>query len=431
MALQQALGQPAPGWQGRVKEAAYSSPTGVRVPFLFEDVSRETTLRTAEFQFSGLDESYIQQNGFGARKYPLRCIFSGSSHDKDATQFEYALLTKGIGELEHPFYGTFAVVPVGSFTRRDDLVSGANQTIIEVTFSTTLASVYPAGQGYPVSEIEASLGSFTDAANETFAATAELDTISKQADFKATVRGVLKDIRGAFATVGGITATARRAFEDQVRLVNEGLDTLVGSPLVLAQQISNLVLAPARALEGLVGRIDGYGRMLQGIVGNHSSTQGDSATLPDAIASKRNEFRLSDLVATTAVAGSVHSTTDTKFTTRPQALRAAEGVMSQLAQAIVWRDERLAALEQIDTGEAYQTLQEAVSQAAGFLVVSSFSLVPERRIVIDRDRTILDLCAEIYGTTSNERLDFLITSNDLSGSEILELKRGTAVLYYS
>ena len=60
--------------------------------------------------------------------------------------------------------------------------------------------------------------------------------------------------------------------------------------------------------------------------------------------------------------------------------------------------------------------------------MSSFS--DQVQIVLERDRTIVDLCAQLYGTTSNERLDFLITSNDFSGSQLLELKMGDTIKYY-
>jgi len=62
----------------------------------------------------------------------------------------------------------------------------------------------------------------------------------------------------------------------------------------------------------------------------------------------------------------------------------------------------------------------------------SFSLVPERSIVLDRPRTIIDLCAQLYPRDNlDEKLDFLINTNDLSGDELLELPRGRKILYYA
>jgi hypothetical protein len=425
----QLLGHAAPGWQGRIKEGAYTSPLGVRVPFQFTEVSRETAKRTAEFEFAGLDDAYIQDNGHGARRYPIRAIFTGDDHDRLATSFEANLLEHGAGQLEHPLYGTFAVVPVGTITRRNDLVNEANQSVVEVTFSTTLATIYPSGQGFPVSEILSAVDGFDLAAALNYESTARLSTVVQQATGKSTIRALMRETRSAFAEISGITAESRRSFADQQNLINEGIDTFIGTPLLLAQQIIGLVQAPAKALEGYASRLAGYRLMIDRLIASFagSSTAPD---LPNQFDAAVNAFRSTDLFLTSAVSGSVISITDTVFETRPQAIAAAEEVLDQLADVIEWRDGRLDVLGEIDTGESYQAIQDAVARAAGFLVEQSFSLIPERRIVLGKARTVLDLCAELYKTTAPERLDFLINSNDLSGDEILELPRGRELVFY-
>jgi hypothetical protein len=118
------------------------------------------------------------------------------------------------------------------------------------------------------------------------------------------------------------------------------------------------------------------------------------------------------------------------FTSKPEALLAAEAILEQAEAMTLWTEERFGALEQVDTGEDYQALQETVALAVGFLVEISFSLVPEKAIVLDRPRNIIELSAEIYGSI-DDRLDFLISTNRLTGSEILELPRGRRVVYYA
>ena len=74
-------------------------------------------------------------------------------------------------------------------------------------------------------------------------------------------------------------------------------------------------------------------------------------------------------------------------------------------------------------------LRRFVAIAAGFLVEISFTLKQEFRITLDRPRTIIDLAAELYGEVDGQ-LDFLISSNNLTGSEILDLPRGREIVYY-
>lgn len=435
--VEQRLPGGPPPWEARLQRAAYRSPSGAEIAFDYEDVSREYDKRTVAFEFPGVDGAYVQDNGVGARRYPLRCFFSGLDHDILAAKFELALLERGVGTLQHPRYGTFDVVPFGTIARRDDLKTAANQAVVETTFFTALRELYPAAQTSPRSEIQASLDGFVAAAAGQFADKARLMDAVAKANVTAKIRDGLKLVQSKLEAVSNVTAAARRDFADQQRLVNDGMSVLIGQPLLLAQQICNLVMAPGRALTGLAQRLDGYARLLDSII----SAAGTAATsiipgIPGTqvqLAGLRlrnsNEFHTSDLFAMAAVAGSAVSVLENTFATRPAALAAAESVLAALDQVVAWRDSRFDALEQADTGESYQALQRVVALIAGLLVEASFTLLTERRIVLDRDRTIIDLAAEIYGSV-DDKLDELINNNDLTGSEILELSKGRTILYY-
>ena len=86
--------------------------------------------------------------------------------------------------------------------------------------------------------------------------------------------------------------------------------------------------------------------------------------------------------------------------------------------------------ELVDTGETYLAMQNSTALAVGFLVELSFTLAQERRITLDRPRTLIDLVAELYGDVDSQ-LDFFIDTNDLSGDEIIELPAGREIVYYT
>lgn len=419
----------AASWAERLQEAAYTSPGGTRIRFLYEDVGRTTSKRTTAFEFPGVNDAYVQDNGHGSRKYPLRCVFTGNNCDKLATAFEAALLERGKGKLEHPLYGTFDVVPFGDITRRDDLKSAANQAIVEVTFWTTVDAVYPSGDSNPRSEILAALDGFDLAAAQQFTA-ADLASALQQANLKSTIRKTLRQVSATLQSVADSVESVNREFRDLQSLVNFGLDVLVGQPLLLAQQIANLITAPARALAGIRSRLDAYRNLLNQLLSNSRSSSADRALSANQRIKAQNDFRVADLSASSAVAGSVLSVLENEFTTKTEAIEAANEIAEQLDILSQWREQRFDELELIDTGESYQALQRAVALATGLLVEVSFSLVPERSIVLDRPRTIIDLAAELYGEV-DERLDFLISSNNLSGSDILLIEPGRRILYYA
>jgi hypothetical protein len=420
-------------WQDRLKEAAYKSPTGTRIKLKYTFLERSVDARGTEWEFAGVDGAYIQRGGFGARKYPLRVLFSGADHDRIANAFFAALLEPGIGTFEHPFLGPIKVTPFGTITERQDLVTEANQTVIDVPFFTTFETVYPSSKADAQNEILAALGDFDVEAAQAFEADTDLLSAASKANLKATIRAFLRDVSGAMSDVSGQVASVRREFADTMSLINNGMDVFIGQPLLLAQQISNLIQAPGRALTGLQSRLAGYEDLAGRIFGSKAGSPGSNGVVIAGVSSTltraSNDFHAASLFGMNAVAGTVTSSLNNTFGTRPETLDAVQRVLDLFDEMVAWRDTGFDGLSEIDTGGAYQALHTAVSLTAGRLIEASFTLVPERIIVLDRPRTIIDLAAEIYGSV-DDRLDFLIASNDLTGAEILELPRGASIKYY-
>jgi hypothetical protein len=422
-----------PSWKTRLREGAYTSPSGKRIVFAWENLSREMTKRTVGFDFPNINDSYIQGNGFSARRYPMRCYFSGRNCDVFATAFEAALLEEGPGQLEHPMYGTVTVVPFGDITRRDDLKDAANQSVVEVTFFTTTGAVYPSSPNAPKSEVQAALDKFNASAATQFdEERARLPkSVVADANLMANVRGKIALASRTLSKVAAVNTAVIKEFRQLQSDLNFALDVLVGQPLQLAQQVVNMIEAPAKALAGIEDRLAGYRTLARTIF-----TKPDSAGAFDGTVFERTrqkligDFQMDSVVTMSAVAGSVASVINHTYATKPEAIAAAEEVLRQFDELVAWRDQRLAGLEQIDIGDAYQALLETVSLVAGYLIQISQTLVPERRVVLDRPRTLIDVCAQVYGAIDNDTLDFFISTNNLSGDELLELQRGRLVVYY-
>lgn len=408
-------------WTDRLKEAAYISPSGERYTFEFENVSNTRSKKTTTFEFPDADGTFVQESGSTGRTYPLRCIFWGTDYDQEADAFDAALFERGTGKLEHPIYGTVDVVPSGTVTRRDDLKTAANQAILEVTFIATIGLIYPSAQNDPASDVVAAVASFNAAQAEEFEGNIDLDTAVKKATFKNTYNSFLDQVEGGLESIAAVSAEVEAEFNAINDSINRGIDVLIDQPLTLAFQTAQLIQAPARALSLITARLDAYSNLASSIISNND---GSTSVSPDA-----NDFYNKDLYTSSYVTGSVLSTVNNQFDTRAGALEAATLILEQFDDVSAWKDTNLTELGLIDTGSAYQQLQEAVAVTAGFLVEISFTLKQERRLILDRARTIVDLTAELYGSI-DDNLDFLIDSNDLSGSEILELPKGKEVVYY-
>lgn len=411
-------------WNDRIREAAYTSPGGDRITFAYENVRKTVDKKTTGFEFPDANGTFVQDLGHTGRRYPLRVFFWGDDYDQDADQFEAALLERGVGKLEHPIYGTVDVVPFGTITRRDDLKTAANQAVVEVTFWETIGLIYPAAQADPASAVLSAVDEYNEAASEEFEEVTSLDSAVEQASFKNSYESLIDSARSGLQAVADAQESVQKQFDAIYDSINEGIDVLIAQPLTLAFQTTQLLQSPARALTNIQARLDAYGDLANSII------SGDGAVVkPGNDSTNSNQFHTNDLYASTYVTGSVVSVVNNEFTTKTEALEAAELILTQLEDVTNWRDDNFQSLGEVDTGSSYQQLQEAVALTAGFLVEISFSLKQERRIVLDRNRTIIDLAAELYGSV-DDQLDFLINSNSLTGSEILELPKGREIVYY-
>lgn len=408
-------------WSDRIRDAAYTSPSGFRLSFLFTDVSRSFERNGAAYNFPDAQGTYIQDLGKSGRRYPMRLFFGGSNCDLEASAFEEALAETGVGRLEHPMYGAIDVVPMGEVTRRDDLVSGANQSVIEVTFWETIGAVYPSDQLDLQGGTAAAIAAFNAAQAADFAANINLATALQKASFGAKYNAFINSAADTLRKVADTQQAVSKQFDGIVKSINRGVDVLVSQPLTLAFQTAIMLQAPARALSALIDRFEAYGNLAESIFTSVAGPPLDN-----------NEVRNRDLFATNSVAGSVVSVVNNDYKTRAEAFAAAESVLLLWDQVTEWRDSAFeASPNAVDTGETQQALQNAVANAIGYLIAVSFGLRFERRIVVDRDRAVIELCAELYGADWETSLDEFINANDFTGDEIIEVPRGRSVVYYS
>ena len=411
-------------WQDRLAQAAYTTPSGQRLTFLYENVRKSFDKKTSAFDFPDAVGTFIQDNGRSGRRLPLRIFFSGDDYDLDTNDFEVGLAEIGRGKLEHPIYGTLDVVPFGTINRRDDLKTAANQAILEVTFWETIDILFPSAQADPGAEVLTAVNEYNAATAEQFEEVLDIDTAVEEATFQNQYQLVLDIAQSILQDIADAQDDVRQEFNAIFESINAGIETLVEDPLTLAFQTTIFLQTPAKAIESIRARLDAYSNLATSIIGAEGSVR-----TPGLDSQEANAFQNDDLFVSTAVTGAITSVVNNQFETKPEALSAAEEILDLASAVTVWRDANYESLGLIDTGGSYQQFQEAVALTAGFLVEISFSLKQERSIVLTHSRTIVDVVAELYGTV-DEFLDFLITSNNLTGSEILELPAGKKIVYF-
>lgn len=437
-------------WQDRLKPAAFTSPSGVRSEFLYENVRVNVNKRDSLREPADFNGAFVQNFGIGATSYPLRCIFWGDDHDLEANVFLNSLVEAGTGILEHPLYGRVEnIVGFGPVALRDDLKTAANQSIFEVNFVQSSAFQFPGSAMSVEDEIGSAIGSFESAQGEAFASAIKIEQAREKISMIDSIKAKVADVQRSMSKIAATVDDAQNEFNDSVNFINNNINTLVGTPLALAGQVIDLIKSPARAAAQISATLSAYGNLLTAVtadanglfspsVGNSVNNQFFNSELFSRVAFSSMLIAANTAASSTReISGqsladfiSIESPEQRPFTTQSDIIETVEFLGAQFESQNNWNEANRASLNLLDTGESYSYLESAWSRTAGFLIQLSFSARQERILVLGEPRNFVDLCAELYGVL-DAAFDFFILTNDLTGDEIYELPRGRRIRYYS
>ena len=414
-------------WQTRLREAAYTSPGGTRLTYLYERATEEYDQKGGAFQFASADGTYVQPLGVSSRRYPERIIVTGDNYDLEAEQWMNILGERGEGLLEHPVHGRKQVIPVGAIRRTEGIVEDANQAFIDVQFFVTTGLLYPNEQNDPTSQVVTAVAAADAAAAAQLAGAQYRATIVEQATFIDRLNSGLDTIRDNLQPIYDTVDTVQRQVEQVQDSINTAINVLVRDPIALAAQVQQLAALPARIVSQAGDRLDAYGNLVRQLTG---SSDADNNPRPvRVLASSRADLYATDLVASSAAVSQALAVINTEYDNQPQAIDAAEQVLQTIDELSSWRDDSFEVTGEIDNGIAWQAAQAALALTAGAVIQIANDLRRERRVVLTSDRNIVELAYELYGSV-DDRLNDLINDNALAGDAVIEIPRGTEVVYY-
>lgn len=409
-------------WQDRIQVAAYTSPSGSRFEFEFENVSIESDKKTSVFLFPEKDGAFIQDLGRAGRRFPFVLFFSGEDYDLQSNSFLEALEEKGIGRLEHPLYGTRTVVPTGTITRRDDLVTGANQAAFQVTFSETLENItFPESVESQDAAIRAGANDFESAAAAEFAEQIIIETASESIDIQNELDSQLLVTDNALSPIAATDDDTFTSYETVKASYGNNISNINEDPETVGRQGTILQRIPGTTATTFETKFDGYSQVINSIASQIYIASATS-NIP------RNKFFASLSNVYSAIVALSEGSLNSPFSTRAEAVLASENILDLYDFLQDWQDDNIDSLEVIDPGESYDNMTNVISQTVAFLIDLSFGLPVERRVVLGEDRNMIEYIAEVYGDLS--QLDFFIQTNDLTADEMEILPRGFEAVYY-
>lgn len=453
-------------WSDEIQEAAYNSPSGKRQTFLYENVSRETELKTASFVFPELDGAMIQSLGLGGRTFPLKCIFSGANCTKDADSFEKLLSERGHGILEHPIYGKINVVPTGKIKRIDNLVNGANESTVEITFAETLVDKDETiSEVATADKLDAAMDEYEDAAANDFTNNIQVDSIEDKmqlqsvmkAQSNSTFKGVEKMTKAASKKQRTSLMQWFTAAKKFINGIIDNIDKIGTYANEIARTMIKMIRLPCKIATDALSKLTGYQLMIKDIANNVKADPFGTKAVTNQWAATTLAWgsmvaALSYGVAKTAAEQSVNQGTNSSessrdfteddfdfsegsssggFASRADVLETAAQIAAMFNEYSAYIDSQNKKNAFIDTGETYEKLLNVVTYSLQLLEETAFNLPVTRIIKLDRDRQLFELLTELYGKDGFNRQDQFINDNKLTADEIVLIPMGREVRYYA
>ena len=402
----------------RIRDASYTSPSGKVFTFDVREVARSGEKKASIHEAPEQDSAFVQDLGMGASRFSLQCFFGGEDYDAAADDFFAGLTERGAGTLAHPRWGDVRVLAL-KWVQKEGLVEGMRQAVFDIEFVRYGSAIWPVSKVNVSTTVAAKLGAIdvTSAAAQMVPASA-LDAASGAAKARIDWPGILKGVTqfetDLAANIQGLADT-----------VNKTIDDIVANPKAFCEATLALMSAPGNAVMSVYAKVTGYVAMA-GALADEVTTKFEAAIVG------LQALGILSGAAGAAVAPVSDEATPfgakRKVTGNGDEAALAAALLLGLAED-VWN--KLPVLEA--TGyeaplEMVQTIKVALSEAVGVLLDSAVNLPRRRSMILDGDRSPLELGFILYGDP--ERQDDVIAENDLQGDQIFTVSGGTEVFWY-
>ena len=417
-------------WQNRLRpEIKLSSPAGTVFTAKWRGSPRSNSKRVPLFDFPGVRGTAGQDLNSAGDRYPMTIFFDGPDNDKTAKLFWDSAKLVGEWRIVHPIHG-FLGLQLLSITENNEPVSSGNVTAfdlewIELIDPKTLKTT---------AQLNAKLKNKLDDFNIQAASQFGKVDLSKKgfvASVTDTATTITTAINDALAPIAKLNTAINRNFTAVQSAVQDTLAAAILDPISLAAQIQQLTQLPALAVQDVQSRLAGYAALADSLFGLGA----DAANAEGHNTALTKELGISALIG---ARGLVSATGTNGLQTRAQAVEFATDLVSGLTDATGALDSDQDVFQNTNFEDQYFSQSESYSDALSLtalgvenFLVAAFDLKIEKRFVLDRNRSPMEITVTEYGTLDNDvNLDLFIQSNNLHGDQILLIPAGTEVVVY-
>lgn len=421
-------------WENELKETIkLTSPSGTVFEALWINNERSFEKKLGLFDPPKTDGTIAQDNGSASIQYPLTIYFDGPFHNNDAELFFNTLFSeKGQWEIVHPVKGTKALQLVSAQEDISPVENGNYTSFDMVWFEPANITILISSDELTASILTQLFVAFDDAllilqqlrSDAYSLIQASVNVMNKVAGFMDLT---IQEIAVTDSIVQESYLSARAAFNNAIEAygVDNSETDDVGNALI------DMALAPIDASSSFTDRFTAYSALIDNIITLTPST----VTRDDLnrIIAQEYSMTLPLIVIAQIVATSV-------YTNRTEIISAIDNVFTIFNTVVANLESAQALYIDLDIDfqyfsqtQTYTSLVNIYTLVLKYLLSQFFNLNAEKRFTLKNDKSPLRITIEEYGNfgENDENYDLFISSNKLSGNDILLLPAGREVVIYA
>jgi hypothetical protein len=368
----------------------------------------------SEFEFDGQDGTLVKRNRPKGNRYSLEIYFDGADHLDTAKAFDKSADDTRAWVIEHPYYGSIIVQPVS--LQLDNSAHNVSKYIIPVI--ETIVEDFPKVKADPIELIKLKKGEL----DTSFATT--LNAKVKPADISLTAAKTNKNFKLAVPVMK--VPEQFQAYNNLFNIATTAINNATQSPIIAMRETIALINYPVTFSQNVKSRVD----LLKQQFETYRETLGNLG-----VAGKQIYQNLAGSVVSAMVLASINPFTgDYKNNTAVYAIidivvNAYNTYLDDLDK--LQSDNGNNPLSFIPDANSLILLNGLFYSGISNLFLIAFTARKERSILCEKDTNLILLTHRFYGLDADDNnIAELMETNNMGLNQILQIKKGSKIIYY-
>lgn len=404
-------------WIDNIQNIPYKIITGDKREWSpkFLAPNKEIEYNHSEYNFINLPQTFIDRKLPKSARYSLTFYFEGDNNIDIANAFEISASNVNAWTIEHPFYGNLIVQPLGLKRSNEEL----NVSKFECTVVETLDETNPKKSELAFDKIQ-NLSEQLDINNDiSYAA-----RIGTPEPSHSRYLRQLNEISGKIFEKIANTSETLSQVKTGIGAVTSAIDNIIASPVLVMRQANALATLPASFFQSVDIKFEALEENYRRLKDNTISNRQDKLYL---------EGSLSNLIKSMCLS-SVYNGSD-GYIKRSDVIRVIDKLRNYYTDYLIKLDSisdsnAFNPNSYIPSFDALFSLYSLVNVTIINLFDIAFNSKQEREIYLSDDTNVIILAHQYYSIATDENIDFVIRTNDITLNELFQLKKGRKFIYY-